>query len=62
MDGIIVNGKNVTGNSQLWVLLLMVLQRQHKSHLILSSYYRSVTGQGPAQTLSNLDTGTSLGT
>ncbi|TDL18812.1 acid protease [Rickenella mellea] len=37
MDGIIVDGKNVTGNSQL-----------------------SVTGQGPTQTLANLDTGTSL--
>ncbi|TDL24668.1 acid protease [Rickenella mellea] len=37
MDGIIVNGKNVTGNSAL-----------------------SVTGQGPTQTLANLDTGTSL--
>ncbi|TDL13727.1 acid protease [Rickenella mellea] len=37
MDGIIVNGKNVTGNST-----------------------HNVTGQGPTQTLANLDTGTSL--
>ncbi|TDL20611.1 acid protease [Rickenella mellea] len=37
MDGIIVNGKNVTGNSK-----------------------HNVTGQGPTQTLANLDTGTSL--
>ncbi|TDL13669.1 acid protease, partial [Rickenella mellea] len=37
MDGIIVNGKNVTGNSQF-----------------------NMTGQGPTQTLADLDTGTSL--
>lgn len=57
MDGVVLNGQNITGGSSLCVfsLSLSLLQGQNIDTLL-----SEVDGQTSGQTLTNLDTGTSL--